>query len=200
MFRRARTRRGGDPLNRDEKAQAIDELTERMRSVDTVIAADYRGLTVQELAELRGELRPADARVSVVKNTLARRAAAEAGRDALVPMLQGPTAIVWIAGDASVAAKALTKFAEAHEDRPELKGGLLEGADLPKEKIKLLTSLPPKEQLVAQLVGGLAAPIQRLSALSSPLQQLSGDLNAMLGGVTRGLAAYRDQRAAAGES
>ena len=96
--------------------------------------------------------------------------------------------------------KALTGFAEDHDERPALKGGVLEGSPLAREMIVALTKLPPREQLVAQLVGGLASPIQRLSAVAAPLQQLSGGMNALLGGVTRGLAAYRDQRTAAGES
>jgi len=201
VSRRARdARAGGDPLNRDEKAQAIEELAERMRSGGTVIAADFRGLSVQDLADLRGRLRPVDARFTVVKNTLARRAASDAGQEELVPLLTGPTALVWVDGDPALAAKALTGFAEDHDERPSLKGGVLEGSPLAKEMIVALTELPPREQLVAQLVGGLASPIQRLSAVAAPLQQLSGGMNALLGGVTRGLAAYRDQRTAAGES
>lgn len=171
-----------------------------MRAHATVIAADYKGLSVQDLADLRGRLRPADARFTIVKNTLARRAADEAGREDLVPLLSGPTALVWIDGDPAVTAKALTEFADSHEERPELKGGLLEGSPLAKDKIVALTELPPREQLVAELVGGLASPIQRLSAVGAPLQQFANGMNALLGGLGRGLAAYRDQRAAAGES
>lgn len=190
---------GGDPLNRDEKAQAIEELTERLRASATVIAADFQGLSVQDLGTLRGDLRPLDAQFEIVKNTLAKRAAAEAGREDLVPLLQGPTALVWIDGDPALAAKALTTFAGAHDERPALKGGLLEGAALPADSIIALTKLPPREQLVAQLVGGLASPIQRLSAVAAPLQQLGGGLNALIGGLGRALAGVRDARAAAGE-
>jgi len=171
-----------------------------MRSHGTVIAADFKGLSVQDLADLRGDLRPGDARFTIVKNTLARRAAADAGREDLVPLLSGPTALVWIDGDPAVTAKALTDFADKHEDLPQLKGGLLEGSPLAKDKIVALTKLPPREQLVAELVGGLASPIQRLSAVGAPLQQFANGMSDLLGGFGRALAAYRDQRAAAGES
>jgi large subunit ribosomal protein L10 len=175
---------GGDPLNRDEKAAAIEEIAGRLRDADTVFATDFRGLTVKELSELRDRLREADTEYTVVKNTLARRAANETGREALLPYLDGPTGLLWVAGDPAVAAKALDTFAQAHAEAITIKGGLLDGADLPAEGVARLAKLPSREQLVAQLAGGIAAP----------LTGLAGGLNALLGGFARALGAVHAQR------
>jgi large subunit ribosomal protein L10 len=175
---------GGDPLNRDEKAAAIEEIAGRLREADTVFATDFRGLTVKELSELRDRLREAETEYTVVKNTLARRAANETGREALLPYLDGPTGLLWVAGDPAVAAKALDTFAQAHAEAITIKGGLLEGADLPAEGVARLAKLPSREQLVAQLAGGIAAP----------LTGLAGGLNALLGGFARALGAVHAQR------
>lgn len=176
---------GGDPLNRDEKAAAIAEISGRLRDVDTIFATDFRGLTVKELSELRDRLREADTEYTVVKNTLARRAAGETGREALLPYLDGPTGLLWVKGDPAVAAKALDTFAQAHAEAMTIKGGLLEGADLPADAVGRLAKLPSRDQLLAQLAGGIAAP----------LTGLAGSLNALIGGLARSLGAVQAQRA-----
>jgi len=176
---------GGDPLRRDEKAEAIATLTERLPGSDTIFAADHRGLTVKEFAELRSRLRAADTEFTVVKNTLARRAASETGRDALLQYLEGPTGLAWVGGDPAVAAKALSGFAGEHPDAFTVKGGLLEGADLPSADVARLAKLPSREQLLGQLAGGIAAP----------LSGLAGTLNGLLGGLARTLAAVQAQKA-----
>lgn len=175
---------GGDTLRRDEKAEAIAALTERLRSADTIFATDFRGLSVKQLSELRNRLREVETEYTVVKNTLARRAAAETGREALLPYLDGPTGLVWVGGDPAVAAKALDRFASEHPDGLAIKGGLLEGADLPTADVTRLAKLPPREQLLAQLAGGIAAP----------LTGLAGGLNALIGGLARSLGAVHAQR------
>lgn len=174
-------------LNRDQKAEAIAEIEQKLGSTDTVLAADFRGLTVQQLSDLRGALREAEAELSVVKNTLARRAANSTGKEALLPYLTGPSGLVWVNGDPAVAAKALSQFASKNQAL-ELKGGMLEGRDLPVESLKQLASLPSREQLIAQLAGGVAAP----------LRGLAGGLNALIAGLARSLAAVHDQKAAEG--
>lgn len=174
-------------LNREQKAAAIAEIEQKLGSTDTVLAADFRGLTVQQLSDLRGALREAEAELSVVKNTLARRAANSTGKEALLPYLTGPSGLVWVNGDPAVAAKALSQFASKNQAL-ELKGGMLEGRDLPVESIKQLASLPSREQLIAQLAGGVAAP----------LRGLAGGLNALIAGLARSLAAVHDQKAAEG--
>jgi large subunit ribosomal protein L10 len=175
---------GGEPLRRDEKARAIAALAERLTASETIFAADFRGLTVKQLAELRGRLREAETEFTVVKNTLARRAAAEIGREALLPYLDGPTGLVWVGGDPSVAAKALNQFAAEHPDALSIRGGLLDGNDLPSADVVRLAKLPSREQLLGQLAGGLAAP----------LSGLAGTLNSLIGGLARTLAAVQAQR------
>jgi large subunit ribosomal protein L10 len=142
---------------------------------------------VKELAELRGRLRAAETEFTVVKNTLARRAAAETGREPLLQYLEGPTGLAWVGGDPAVAAKALSGFAGEHPDALTIKGGLLEGADLPSADVARLATLPSREQLLGQLAGGIAAP----------LSGLAGTLNGLLGGLARTLAAVQAQKAEA---
>jgi large subunit ribosomal protein L10 len=137
------------------------------------------------MAELRGRLREAETEFTVVKNTLARRAASATGRDALLVYLDGPTAIAWVGGDPAVAAKALNGYATEHPDALTVKGGLLEGADLPSADVARLAKLPSREQLLGQLAGGIAAP----------LSGLAGTLNGLLGGLARTLAAVQAQKA-----
>ncbi|MGD9696067.1 MAG: 50S ribosomal protein L10 [Thermoleophilia bacterium] len=174
-------------MRREEKSEVVEALTERLAGADTILAADYRGLTVKQLAELRGRLREADTEFTVVKNTLARRAAAATGRDALIPYLSGPTALAWVSGDAAVAAKALNGFAGEHPDALTIKGGLLEGADLPSQDVARLAKLPSREQLLGRLAGGIAGP----------LTGLAGTLNGLVGGLARTLAQVQEQKAAA---
>ena len=149
-----------------------------------MFAADYRGLTVKQMAELRGRLRDAGTEFTVVKNTLARRAASAIGREALLAYLDGPTAIAWVAGDPAAAAKALNGYATEHPDALTVKGGLLEGANLPRADVVRLARLPSREQLLGQLAGGIAAP----------LSGLAGSLNNLIGGLARSLAALQAQR------
>ncbi len=181
----ARTIEGGDTLNREQKAEALRELTERIASTDTVIAADFRGLSVRELSELRVGLAQSDTQFTVVKNTLARRAAAENGADELVQHLTGPTGLAWVAGDPASAAKTLDTFAAAHPDGFKVKGGLLEGAPISADEIGALAKLPSRDELLAKLAGGIA----------SPLTGLAGGLSNLIGGLARTLAAVQAQRA-----
>jgi large subunit ribosomal protein L10 len=120
----------------------------------------------------------------VVKNTLARRAASATGRDALLPYLDGPTGLVWVGGDAAVAAKVLDTFASEHPGGLAIKGGLLEGADLPTADVTRLAKLPSREQLLAQLAGEAG---QRG-------RDAAGGLNNLLGGLARSLGALQAQR------
>jgi large subunit ribosomal protein L10 len=175
---------GGDTLRREEKAEAIAALTERLRSSDTIFATDFRGLTVKQLSELRDRLRAVETEYTVVKNTLARRAADDTGREALLPYLVGPTGIVWVDGDPALAAKALDQFATEHPGAMSVKGGLLEGKDLPSADVARLAKLPSREVLLAQLAGTIA----------SPLTGLAGGMNNLIGGLARSLGALQAQK------
>jgi large subunit ribosomal protein L10 len=176
---------GGEELNRDQKAQAISEIAASLSSTDTVIATAFHGLSVREVEDLRGKLREADGRFQVVKNTLARRACAEAGTETLVEYLDGQTALVWAQGDAAAIAKALSTFGKATEDRLTMKGGILDGAPITAAELKQLAALPPRDELLARLVGGVA----------SPLQGTANALGSLISGMARALGAYQAQRA-----
>ena len=172
-------RRGGEALRRDQKAEIIAELEERLRSTNTILAADFRGLTVKELSDLRGELRNVDAGLTVAKNTLARRAANAAGQEPLLDFLIGPTGLVWVDGDPAVAAKIL-KAASVRYEELELKGGVLEGRVLSSAELDHLASLPSRDELIAKLAGGVAAPLRGLAgSMNNMITGLAQDLNAL---------------------
>ena len=161
-------------------------IAERLNTTDTVIATAFHGLSVREVEDLRGTLRESGGQFQVVKNTLARRACDETGKESLLEYLEGQTALVWASGDAAAVAKALNTFAKASDNRLSMKGGLLEGAPISADELKQLASLPSRDELLARLVGGVA----------SPLQGTANALNSLISGMARALGAYHAQRAA----
>jgi large subunit ribosomal protein L10 len=166
-------------MNREQKAAAIEEIAANIRESQAVFAVDYRGLSVPQIGELRSRLRGADARFTVVKNTLTERAADAAGAEALKELLEGPTALTFVRGDAAAAAKALRDYARETELVP-FKGGLMEGNTLTPEDIGAIARLPSREVLYGQLVGVIAHPI---SGLARTLNALIGGLAIALGQV-----------------
>nr|MDQ5808347.1 50S ribosomal protein L10 [Actinomycetota bacterium] len=166
-------------MNREQKAAAIAEIAENIRESEAVFAVDYRGISVPQASELRARLRGADARFAIVKNTLTERAADEAGAEALKELLEGPTALTFVRGDAAAAAKALRDYARETELLP-FKGGFMDGNALTAEDIGAIARLPSRDMLYAQLVGIVAHPI---SGLARTLNQLIGGLAIALGQV-----------------
>ena len=175
-------------MKKEDKAKVVEELTERLRSSDTLLVADYRGLTMPQVDALRSKLLDSGARFSVVKNTLGRRAAEAAGAEALLTLLEGPTAIAFLEadGDMVAAAKAL---ADAARDSKILaiRGGVLQGRPLTVEEVETLAKLPPVDVLRGQVLGAIIAPLTALLGLvTAPLQNLHGLIDArieQLGGV-----------------
>ncbi len=167
---------------KSDKERIVSELASDLREADTLIVADYRGLTNKQLEALRDDLLQHGARFRIVKNTLTRRAAAEAGADALLVMLEGPTAIAFIesGGDPAAVAKALaTKAKETNV--LTLRGGILEGKTLSGEEVDRLATLPPLDVLRGQLVGAIVAPLTQLVALvNAPLRNLHGLIDARI--------------------
>ena len=164
------------------KEKVIAELAERLRASDTLLVADYRGLTMSEIDGLRGELIKHGARFSVVKNTLTRRAAEEAGVPALLALLDGPTAIAFIetGGDVAAAAKALDATAQ-NTKVLTVRGGVLDGAAIGAEDVKSLATLPPTNVLRAQLLGAIAGPLTAIiGLLAAPLRDLVGLIDARI--------------------
>jgi large subunit ribosomal protein L10 len=146
---------------RERKETLVAELTEEFRSSTSLLVADPRGLSVASLRDLRNSLRAQNARFRVTKNTLARIAAKEAGQDALIEFLTGPTGVAVVEGDPAPVAKALSDWARTARQL-ELRGGVLDGRPIDAAGIQRLATLPPREQLYAQVVGGIAAPLQGL--------------------------------------
>jgi large subunit ribosomal protein L10 len=166
---------------REEKERLVAELTERLRTAETLIVADYRGLTVTDIDKLRTDLLAHGARFSVVKNTLTRRAAEAAGTTDLLALLEGPTAIAFLEseGDPVAVAKALNDAAKA--EVLSIKGGVLEGTTMTAEAVKELASLPPVDTVRAQLAGAILSPLTTVvMLLSAPLHDLVGLIDARI--------------------
>jgi large subunit ribosomal protein L10 len=166
-------------LNREQKAAVIDEIAAEIKEADAIYAVDYRGISVPAAAELRTKLRDADATFRIVKNTLTERAADKAEIAELKELLEGPTALTFVRGDAALAAKALNDQARVTETLA-FKGGFLNGAPLSPDEIKSLARLPAREVLYGQLVGIVASPI---TGLVRGLGSLVGGLAVALGQI-----------------
>lgn len=159
-----------------DKERIVAELVDDLGSAETLIVADYRGLTNKQLEALRDQLIPLGARFRIVKNTLTRRAAEEAGAEDLLVLLEGPTAIAFIeaAGDPAAVAKALAATAK-ETNVLVLRGGILEGKQLSATEVEQLATLPSTDVLRGQLVGAIVAPLNALLGLASaPLRDLHG--------------------------
>jgi large subunit ribosomal protein L10 len=174
---------------RPEKTAVVDEIRTKLTDADAAVLTEYRGLTVAQLAELRGALRPAGTEYKVFKISLARRAVESAGLDELMPMLEGPVAIAFVHGDAVVAAKALRDFGRINPALI-LKGGLLGPRVLSASEVESLAEIQPRDVLLARLAGGFQAPLTKAAGL----------FQAFTRNFAYGVQAYVDQRVAAGES
>jgi large subunit ribosomal protein L10 len=151
---------------RSDKERVVARLAARLRDTDTLMVADYRGLSMPEIDELRSRLLEAGARFTVVKNTLTKLAAEEAGTKDVLELIDGPTAIAFLEAesDPAAVAKVLHESARA-KDVLVIRGGLLEGTLVGDEEIRRLAMLPPADVLRAQLVGAVAAPLTTVVGL-----------------------------------
>lgn len=169
-------------MQKHEKEQVVAELTERLRTAETLIVADYRGLTNAEIDGLRTKLIEHGARLAVVKNTLTRRAAEAAGADALLALLEGPSAIAFVesGGDPVAVAKALGDTARDTKVLA-IRGGVLEGAAMSAAEVESLAKLPPADVLRAQLVSAIVSPLTTVVMLiAAPLRDLVGLIDARI--------------------
>lgn len=164
-------------MNREQKQAAVAEIAEQIQEAEAVFAVDYRGITVTQIADVRGRLREADATLRVVKNSLTERAADSAGAETLKALLDGPTALTFVRGDAAGAAKAISTFHREHQ-LLAFKGGLMGGEALDVEQLQAIARLPGREILYGQLVGVVASP---LTGLARGLGGLLGGLAVALG-------------------
>jgi large subunit ribosomal protein L10 len=167
---------------KQDKERIVEELTERLKTTPTLFVADYRGLSVTEIDELRSKVIEQGAKFTVVKNTLTKRAAEAAGADALLAMLEGPTAIAFIEADGDMlgVAKALADSARTTKILA-IRGGILDGSPIGEEDVKNLATLPPIEVLRGQVLGAITAPLMTVVGLiSAPVRDLIGLIDARI--------------------
>jgi large subunit ribosomal protein L10 len=177
-------------MNREEKAVVIDQIAGELGDSEAIIAMDYRGITVAQVAELREKLRVSDTKLRVAKNSLSERAADQAGVAGIKPLLVGPTALVLVKGDVAVAAKVLSDTSRALRGPLTFKGGFMGGSLLTSGEVETIARLPSRDLLNAQLVGTIAAP----------LTGLVRTLNALIAGIAIQLGQIRDRGLVSGEA
>jgi len=184
-------------MKKQDKEKVVAELTERLRASETLLVADYRGLTMPQIDALRSRLLESGARFTVVKNTLTRRAAEAAGAEALLALLEGPSAIAFLEaeGDMVAAAKALADSARETKVLA-IRGGVMQGRTVTAEEIETLATLPALDVLRGQVLGAVVAPLTTFVALlNAPLQDLIGLIDArieQLGGAPEAPAAAEE--------
>ena len=164
-------------MKRTDKEQLVVELKQKIGGAQALYYTDFTGLNVKRMTELRRRLRKANVEYVVIKNTLALRAVNESGL--VGERLKGPTGLV-MAKDAVGAAKVLTDFAKENDQRPTVKGGMLDGAAIDAAQVKRLAAMPSREQMLAELGAGLQSPLSAmLGALSGPFMMFAGALEAL---------------------
>jgi large subunit ribosomal protein L10 len=169
-------------VRKEQKEAVVEQLTERLKQAGTLLVADYRGLTMPQIDGLRSRLLESGARFTVVKNTLTRRAAEAAGSDALLALLEGPSAIAFLDADGDMVAAAKALADAARETRVlAIRGGVLEGRALTAAEVESLATLPPVDVLRGQVLGAIVAPLTSFAALlNAPLQNLVGLIDARI--------------------
>ena len=169
-------------MKKEDKEKVVADLTQRLRTSETVLVADYRGLTMPQIDSLRSRLLESGARFTVVKNTLTRRAAEAAGADALLALLEGPSAIAFLEADGDMVAAAKALADSAKETKVlAIRGGVLEGRVLSASDVESLATLPPLEVLQGQVLGAIIAPLTAfLGLVSAPVQNLIGLIDARI--------------------
>jgi large subunit ribosomal protein L10 len=176
-------------MNREEKSATIQEIAAQIEGSEAIFAVDYRGISVSQAAELRSQLREADASFRVVKNRLTKIAADNAGEQRLAELLQGPTALTFVRGDTAQAAKAISTFNKEHGVLT-FKGGFMETTALDAESFKAIALLPNREVLIGQFAGVVASPVTGIVR----------GLNALIQGLASQLGQIADQGLVAGEA
>ncbi len=171
-------------MNKEQKIEAVAQIAQQIEESQAVFAIDYRGITVSQIASVRAQLGDVDASFRVVKNSLTELAADKAGAEHLKSLLEGPTALTFVRGDAAAAAKAISTF-NRETDLLPFKGGIMDGEPIEVEQLKIIARLPAREVLYGQLVGMIAAPVGGL------VRGLGG----LIGGLAVALGQIQAQRA-----
>ena len=164
-------------MKRNDKEQLVSELTTKIKGAKALYYTDFTGLNVKRMTDLRRKLKKAGVEYVVIKNTLALRSVNESGL--VGARLKGPTGLI-ISKDPVTAAKIVTDFAKENEQRPALKGGMLDGVSIDEAQVKKLASMPSREQMLAQLGAGLQSPLAAfVGALNGLLYMFAGALDAL---------------------
>ena len=171
-------------MNRQDKDDFIGELQQKLEGASAFYLTDFTGLNVKQITQFRARLRKQGVDYVVVKNTLAQRALQGLDYPDVAGFFSGPTGLVIGRDDAVAAAKALTDFAREFGDRPAIKVGVVEKREVTPDQIKQLADMPPREVLLAQIAGGLQAPMARLA----------GGMSQLLAGFARAVDALRQQK------
>jgi large subunit ribosomal protein L10 len=169
-------------MKKEQKETVVEELTARLKAAETLLVADYRGLTMPQIDALRSKLIESGAKFTVTKNTLTRRAAEAAGADALLALLEGPTAIAFLEADGDMVAAAKALADSARETKVlEIRGGVMSGRAMTAAEVESLATLPPADVLRGQVLGAIIAPLSAFAALlNAPLQNLVGLIDARI--------------------
>lgn len=164
-----------------EKIEAVARLKGLLERSTMVVSTQYRGMTVKEMHDLRRKMREAGIDLKVVKNTLLRLASDQAGRAAIMDVVDGPTALALAYDDVIEAAKVVTAYAQSAPGAFQVRGGYLDGTVLTANDLRELTKIPPRPVLIAQFMGQMQAPLANFIALlDAPLQELTGLLQSLL--------------------
>lgn len=175
-------------MRKDQKSAVVEELQQKLSEANSFYLTDFTGMNVKQMTEFRSRLRREGVEYMVVKNTLAQRALSELELPDIARFFTGPTGVVISREDAVAAAKVLTEFAREFDNKPAVKLGVVERQEVAAERVKELAELPPREVLLAQLAGGLQAPMARLA----------GGASNLIAGLARAVDALRAQRESAG--
>jgi len=173
-----------------QKVETVQELADRLKRMQVAVVADYRGLTVAEITDLRRALREKGAEFIVAKNTLARLAARETGREAIEPLLKGPTAIAFAYDDIPGMAKALNDFVKGLRRDFPIRGGILGNQVMVSLDLNRLAEMPTREQSIAKVMG----------SVQSPASRVVGALNGVMRNIAYILRAYSEKEGAASSS
>lgn len=156
--------------NREEKETKVQSIKEKIEKSQAVIFVDYRGLTVEEDTELRRKFREANVEYRVLKNTLTEIAAKEAGYTGIEEYLAGPTSFAFGYDDPTAPARILNDFAKASK-KLEFKGGIVQGKVFDADKVKALAAIPPKNVLIAQLLGSIKSPLSKFAYVVNAVKE-----------------------------
>jgi large subunit ribosomal protein L10 len=185
-----------------QKIATVADLTDKFQRMQLTVIADYRGLTVAEITDLRRKLREsgAGAEVIVAKNTLTLLAAQQSGFDTIEPLLAGPTAVAFVYDDISKFVKTVNDFNKGPK-KLVIRGGMLGTSLLKEDILEKVASLPQRKELLAGVLGGVTAPVAGLVALvGQPVNDIAGLVNAVVNNVVYALQARIDQLQPAGET